>query len=130
MPSRALLSNLLPLPLRYSPVVLSLSLRSLYLFPRAETLPFASKNKEPERHVHFFLKRITRTSRDVLSFYFPSPRFFFLFPLFVSSLGCAAFFSLRYTRVCIRALKEERECKGINPKERRRAGDTFSEEVT
>lgn len=53
--------------------------QSLYLCLRVETLPFALKNKEPERHVYFFLKRITRTSRDVLSFYFLLS--FYLFPL-------------------------------------------------
>ena len=57
------------------------------LSPRAETLPFTSKNKEPERHVHFFLKRITRERRAMflrLTFTsFSLVVFFFFFFFFI-----------------------------------------------
>lgn len=82
--------------------------QSLYLCLRVETLPFALKNKEPERHVYFFLKRITRTSRDVLSFYFLL--FFYLFPRFVSLLGCASYFA-------VYMLVKECDAKNINLEE-------------
>lgn len=50
------------------------------LSPRAEALPLASKNKEPERHVHFFLKRITRERRAMfLRFTFISFSLVFFF---------------------------------------------------